>query len=187
ARRVFNQSSGKHSLFECCRVNEREHRGPGWPFGLQRAIVLIVLKIAATYEDENSTGFVVEPYDRALQIFRSGLRGCRPARFRLAKARRVFGVSLMIVTWMLLGFIEIPAKRFFRDFLQFAVDRRVNAKAFVHGAVPSNRVDHLLSDIINRVVLALRVLTISNHEFLRLRGGVFGTVDETEIVHARQW
>ena len=90
----------------------------------------------------------------------------------------------MIVTGMLLRFVEILAQRFFRDFLQFAVDRGVNAKAFVHGAVPSDRVDHLLPDIINRVVLALRVLPISDHQILRLGRGAIGAVDETEIAHA---
>src|SRR6266513_3292530 len=92
----------------------------------------------------------------------------------------------MIVTRMLLGFVEISAKRFFSDFLQFAVDRRVNAETFVHGAVPPDRVDHLLADIIDGVVLALGVLTISNYQFLRLGSGVFGIVDETELAHSRE-
>ena len=87
---------------------------------------------------------------------------------------------------MLLGFIQVPAKGFFRDFLQLAVDRRVNTEAFVHGAVPSDRVDHLLADIIDRVVLALCVLTISNHEFRRLRGGVFRIVNVTEVAHSSE-
>ena len=145
-----------------------------------------MLKIAATYQHENSTGFVVEPDDGALQIFRSRLGRCRSVGFCLSKARGVFGVSLVIVTWMLLGFIQVPAKGFFRDFLQLAVDRRVNTETFVHGAVPPDRIDHLLADIIDRVVLALCVLTISHHEFLRLGRGVFGIVNVIEVAHARQ-
>ena len=92
----------------------------------------------------------------------------------------------MIVTGMLLRFVEILAQRFFRDFLQFAVDRGVNAEAFIHGAVPSDRVDHLLPDIIDGVVLSLCILPISDHQILRLGRGAIGTVDEAEISHASE-
>src|SRR5205814_7769245 len=89
-------------------------------------------------------------------------------------------------TWMLLGFIQVPAKRFFRDSLQLAVDCRVNTEAFVHGAVPTGRIDDLLADIIDRVVLPLCVLAISHNEFLRLGGGVFGIVNVLEVAHSSE-
>src|SRR6266478_5534371 len=68
----------------------------------------------------------------------------------------------------------------------FAVDRGVNPKVFGHGAVPAIRVDHLLADIINRVVLALRVLPISDYQILGLCRGAIGTVDQTEVAHASE-
>ena len=87
---------------------------------------------------------------------------------------------------MLLRFIETLAKRFLSDFLEVAVDGCVNTKPFVHRAVPTDGTDDLLPDIIDGVVLALRVLTISDCEFLRLRRRKIRVVNVTEVAHASE-
>ena len=68
---------------------------------------------------------------------------------------------------MLLGEVELIAERFFSDVLQLGIDRGVNAKAVAHGAIPTDRGDHLLADVIDRVILAARVLAVADDELLR--------------------
>ena len=75
-RGIFHDRSGKHSLLERSRKNKRRHRRAGRPFRLQRAIVLVVLEIAAADERENAAGLIIQRDDGALQIFRRGGSDC---------------------------------------------------------------------------------------------------------------
>src|SRR5947209_19269605 len=59
-------------------------------------------------------------------------------------------------------------------------------RSFVHRAVPTDGTDDLLPDIIDGVILALRVLTISDYEFLRLRRRKVRVVNVTEVTHTSE-
>ena len=60
----------------------------------------------------------------------------------------------------------------------------MNSETFIHRAVPADGIDDLLPNVIDGVVLTLRVLAVPNRQILRLRFGVFSAVDVTEIAHA---
>ena len=74
-------------------------------------------------------------------------------------------------------------QRFFRHLLQIGIDRRVNPKAFVHGAVPADGGDHLLADVIDRVGLSLRILPAADTTIFRLRAGALLAADKAEVAH----
>src|SRR5947209_14688384 len=59
-------------------------------------------------------------------------------------------------------------------------------RSFVHRAVPTDGTDDLLPDIIDGVILALRVLTISDYEFLRLRRRKVRVVNVTEVTRSEE-
>src|ERR1700730_17736386 len=185
--RCFHHGSRIHSILECGRVNKWFHRCAGGTLGLQRAIVLIVFEIAAAHQHQDGAGFVIEPNDGALQILRRRLTRRRAARFRLAKIRRVLGVGLMIVTGMLLGLIETLAQRFFRHFLQIGINRCVNTEAFVHGPIPSDGCDYLLTDVIDRVGLSPRIWPSADENILGFRRRRFGPVNQTKVSHAIEY
>ena len=132
---------------------------------MQRAVVLIVLEIAAPHQDQDAASFVIDPDHRALEIFWR-LDRCRRVRFRFLKIRGVLGVSLMIIIGMLLGSRETSAQRIFGGFLEIGVDCCVNTKTFIHGPVPADGLDDFLPDVIDSVALSLRVLPIARHEMV---------------------
>ena len=68
----------------------------------------------------------------------------------------------MLVTGPLFGRVELGAQRFFRNLLQARVDRRVNPESIAHRAIPAHGGNHLLADVINRVVLSARVLPVAD-------------------------
>ena len=84
---------------------------------------------------------------------------------------------------MFFRLIEMIAQRFLGNFLQIGVDRRVNAKALIHRAVPADGRDDLLPNVINRVGLSARALAIAGHDRFSLRARAFFGVDETNVVH----
>src|SRR6202022_1885566 len=90
----------------------------------------------------------------------------------------------MIVTGMSLRLVEMLAQRIFRRFLKICVDRRVNPETFVHGAVPSDRCDDLLADVIDCIGLSLRILPAANGKFFGLCAGAPNAIDQSEIAHA---
>src|SRR5207245_6196034 len=182
----FHQRSGIHSFLESSRVNERQHCSPGGPAGLQRAVVLVVFEIATAYQHQNVTGGVVQADDCALQILgcrlvRSGSR--RSVCLGFAKRGCISGVSLMIVFRTLLHRFEMSPERILCYLLKTNVDSRVNAKAFVHRAVPSYGRDNLLADIIDCVGLALRILPAPNDDLFRSRSSASLAADEAEVAH----
>ena len=87
---------------------------------------------------------------------------------------------------MLLHFGEMFLQRFLRHLLQLGVDRRVNPVTFIHGAVPADRGDDLLADVIHRVGLPLRVLPVADDDLFRLRRVASLARDESEIAHPQQ-
>ena len=74
---------GIETVLESRRVNKRHDRRAGRASRLQRAIVLVVLEIAAADEREDAAGLVIERDDRALKIIR---RRQRSALARLLRA-----------------------------------------------------------------------------------------------------
>ena len=72
---------------------------------------------------------------------------------------------------MLFRAIEMRSQRLLGRFLQIGIDRGVNAEAFVHRAVPSHRLDHLLPDVIDRIGLPLRILPVADDDIFGLRCG----------------
>ena len=144
---------------------------------------MVVLEIAAANQHKNAATLVIERYNRALQILGLRLVNRRAAELCPLKIRRVIRVSLMIVAGVLFGTIEISTQRIFRHFLQIGVDGGANAKPFVHRPVPSDGRDHLLTNVINRVTLALRILTAADDNIFRLRARAFLAVDESKIAH----
>ena len=162
---------GIHSLLKRRRINKRRHRRAGRPFRLQRAIVLIVLEIAAADERENSASLIIQCERRRP----ANIPAPAASRFGVSFAKfcGVFGVGLMIVTGMFFRLIEMRAQRFLRNFLQIGIDRRVNAKTLIHRAVPADRRDHLLANVINRVGLAPRALAVAGHDRFGLRARAF--------------
>ena len=89
----------------------------------------------------------------------------------------------MIVIRMLFNLFEIRPERILGDFLKIDVDSRVNPKAFIHRAVPSDCRDYLLADIIDRVGLSLSVLPAPNDDFFRSRLGTSFAADKVEVAH----
>ena len=142
-----------------------------------------MLEIASADEDKDVATFVIEPNYCALQILGRGLIGYRPVRFRFAKIRRVFGISLMLVIGMLLGSLKIRAKRTLSDGLKIDIDGGVNAKTFIHRAVPADRGDHLLADVIDRVSLPLGVLPAADDNLFPSCTGASFAADEIKIAH----
>ena len=138
-----------------------------------------MLEIASADQDENAPGRIVQSDHCSLKI----VGGC-VVRFTFPKILREFGVGLVIVPGMLLDLIEIFAQRFLGHFLQVGIDGGVNSKTFVHRPVPTDFGDDLLPDVIDRVVLALRVLAIAGHDFLRLCRSRVRAINETEIAHS---
>ena len=182
-RRILNQRSGVHSFLESGGVNKRRHCSSGGPAGLQRTVVLVVLEIASAYQHENVTSRVVEANDGALQIFGRGLIRHFTVCLRLAKGSRVSGVSLVIILRTLLNRFEMSTDRILRCLLEIDIDGRVNAKAFIHRAVPSYGRDHLLPDVIDRVRLSLRVLPAPDGDLFRSCSGAPFAADKAEVAH----
>ena len=83
----------------------------------------------------------------------------------------------MIVAGMLFGLIEMLAHRILRCFLKIRVDCRMNAETFVHSAIPPDRGDDLLADVIDCVGLALRILAAAGRHLFGLRTGASITTD----------
>ena len=77
----------------------------------------------------------------------------------------------MIVFRTLLDRFEMSTERILRHLLEIDIDGRVNAKAFIHRAVPSYGRNHLLPDVIDRVALSLRVLPAADHDLFRSCSG----------------
>src|SRR5438094_10426401 len=90
----------------------------------------------------------------------------------------------MLVIGMFFDPLKVRAKRMLSDGLKIDVDGRVNAKTFVHRAVPPDRGDHLLADVIDRIGLPLRVLPAPSDDLFRLRTGAPFAADEIKIAHA---
>ena len=142
-----------------------------------------MLKVAPTHENQNPARLVVEANHCALQIFRWRLVRNRAGGFGFAEIRRVFGVRLVIVIGLLLGPLEILTQRFLGDFLQIGIDGGADAEAFIHRAVPADGIDHLLADVIDGVILPLRVLAIADDQLFALRAKPGLIVDQTEVAH----
>ena len=92
----------------------------------------------------------------------------------------------MAVAGGFLGGVELGAKRFLGHVLHPGVDRGVNAKAIAHRPIPPDRGNHLLADIIDRVVLSARILPVTDHQLFRLRVRQLLGVDEAKIAHAAE-
>ena len=145
-----------------------------------------MLEIAAADQDEDAGALIVERDERPLQIIGRNRHGRHRELFRVAIARRERFISRMAVTRMLLDRGEMFLQRFFRHPLQFRVDRGVNPVAFVHGAVPTDRGDDLLADVIHCVGLPLRILPVADHDLFRLSGVASLTRNESQIAHPDQ-
>src|SRR5436309_12752918 len=89
----------------------------------------------------------------------------------------------MIVVGMMLDLFQMGLERIFRRPLQIDVNSGVYAIAFVDCAVPSHSCDHLLTNIIDCVSLALSVLPASDHDLLRPGSGALIVADKAEIAH----
>ena len=92
----------------------------------------------------------------------------------------------MIVAGMLFRLVQAFAQRIFRHLLQIGIDGGVNAKTFVHGPVPADRGNDLLTDIIDRIRLALRALPAADRDVFRLCCLTLRPRDEPEIAHAAE-
>ena len=68
--------------------------------------------------------------------------------------------------------------------MQIGIDGGVDAEPFIHRAIPSRRLNHLLPDVIDRVGLSLRVLSITDDDIVRLCLGAVLAIDESKIAHA---
>src|SRR5205807_7975141 len=101
----------------------------------------------------------------------------------LAKQGRISGVSLVIILGTLLDRFEMSPERILRYLLEIDIDGRVNAKAFVHRAVPSYGGDDLLADIVDCVGLSLRVLPAPDDDLFRSRRGASFAADKAEVAH----
>ena len=64
----------------------------------------------------------------------------------------------MAVSGKLFHLGEMPFQRLLAYLLQLGIDRGVDPVAFIHGAVPADRGNDLLADVIHRVSLTLRAL-----------------------------
>src|SRR5207249_10144284 len=118
--------------------------------------------------------------DCALQILgRRLIRHCADC-LGLPKRGRVSGVSLMIIIGALLDRFEMSPERILRCLLEIDIDGGMNAKAFVHCAVPSHRCDDLLTDIIDCVGLSLRVLPTAADGLFRARSGASFAADDPD-------
>src|SRR5207248_9689531 len=109
------------------------------------------------------------------------LIGHLAVRFRFAKIRRVFRVSLVVIVGMLLDPLEIRAKGIFGDCLKIDIDGGVDAKTFIHRAVPPDRGDYLLADVIDGVGLPLGVLPAPRGDLFALRTGSPSAAADIEI------
>ncbi len=89
----------------------------------------------------------------------------------------------MIVIGTLLDRFEMSPNRILRYLLEIDIDGRVNAKAFIHRAVPSYRGDDLLADIIDCVGLSLRVLPAADGDLFRSRSCASFTADKAKVAH----
>ena len=185
-RRIFDERSGKQSVFESGCVNERLDRGAGGTARLERAVVLVVLEIATADQNEDSRRLVIERDQRALQII---------GRHTDVRDRELFGALITVrvdvvgrvtVAGVFLGFREMRSQRFLSDPLHFRIDRRVDPVTFIHRPVPADGGDDLLPDVIDGVGLALRALPAADRDLFRLRGFAAFAGDEPEIAHPRQ-
>ena len=145
---------------------------------------MIVLEIASANEDQDIAGLVIESNHRPLKILGGRLIGHGAIGFGFAKTCRVLRISLVLVIGMLFDPLKIRAKRMLSDGLKIDVDGRVNAKTFVHRAVPSDRGDHLLADVIDCVGLPLSVLPAANDNLFPSGTGASFATDEIKIAHA---
>src|SRR5438105_15793183 len=92
----------------------------------------------------------------------------------------------MTIFGMLFDRCEMIPERILRYLLEIDLDRGVNAKAFVHCAVPPDGGDDLLTDIIDGVGLSLRVLPAPNSDLFRSRSGASFAADKSEVAHPVQ-
>ena len=155
-RGILHERAREKSFREGRGINERDASRCRPGVGLERAIVFVMLEIAAADEREDAAGLIIERDDRALQIFRR-----RRGRFslgdlflRVSEARRRIARRSDAVTRCLFGRVEMRAQRFLGHLLQLGIDRGVNPEAIAHRAVPTDRGDHLLADVIDRVILS---------------------------------
>ena len=183
-RRIFHKRAWEHSFLKSRRINERQHSCADGPFCLERPVILVVLEIAPTNQNQDIAGLIINPDHGALEIFRRGLSRRRPVRFRFAKGGGVFGISLMIVIGMLLYPLEVRAERILSHFLKINIDSGVNAKTLILRPVPSDGGDDLLANIIDRVALALRILPAADDDLFGSCAGTSFTADEVKIAHA---
>src|SRR5262245_6101407 len=89
----------------------------------------------------------------------------------------------MIVLGMLLGLLQVRFERILGCTLEIDVDGRVNAVAFVYRAVPSHRCDHLLTNVIHCVSLALCGLPAADGDLFGAGSCTLFTGDESIVAH----
>src|SRR5205823_13953627 len=89
----------------------------------------------------------------------------------------------VIIFRTLFNRFEMNTDRILRYLLEIDIDGRVNAKAFIHRAVPSYGRDHLLPDVIDRVRLSLRVLPAADGDLFRSCSGAPFAADKAEVAH----
>ena len=184
--RVVHRRSRIISVLKRRRVDERFHGRAGRPPRLRGPVVLVVLEIAPAHEHEHSARLVIQRQDRTLQIFRGRLTGHGVTGLGFLEVGRVLGIRLMVIPRMLLGLVQVLAQGILRHLLQIGVDRCVNAKPLVHSAVPADRSDDLLPDVVHRIGLSLGILPAADGHVLSLRARAFLPVDESQIAHAGQ-
>ena len=115
---------------------------------------MIVLEIPTAHQHQDAGVLIIESDHGALEIIRGDGHIGNGQLLRLAITGGVFIIGRMTVSGLVFRLIELTAQRLLRDLLQFRVDRGVNPVAFVHGAVPADRGDDLLPDVIHGVSLA---------------------------------
>src|SRR6185369_4404214 len=96
----------------------------------------------------------------------------------------VIRVGLVIVIGTLLGLLKMCLKGIFGCALEIHVDRGVNAIAFVYCTVPSHGCDHLLTNVIYGVSLALSGLPAANRDLFSARSSTLFMSDESVVAHS---
>src|SRR5205823_4901473 len=83
--RIVHDRAREESVLKRGSVDEWFNRSSGGPSGLQRPVILVVLKIAAADEHEDATGWIIEGDDGPLQIV---------GRRRHVRAGELLGVAI---------------------------------------------------------------------------------------------
>src|ERR1051326_2230559 len=68
--------------------------------------------------------------------------------------------------------------------LPIYVDCGANAEAFIFRSVPTDGSNYLLSDVVDGVTLALRILSTANNDLLRSRSSALLAANKPKIAHA---